>query len=191
MWWAERERRVARLRARMVELHQILGVLAIAVNAVAGAIGGLTLWRHVEPWRAYAHLVALGQTTLIGPGCRRPAPALVRQALGGQAPLPLRCRCARRSALSLDLRAARAACPAGLVHRREPARRRAQRSRLHDRLVTVNPTLRGFAIIILIAGRDHGARARGRACGSLFFVVRIAFIVAIAIFLFTPLAFAA
>ena len=50
----------------MVELHQILGVLAIAVNAIAGAIGGLTLWRHVEPRRAYAHLVALGQTTLIG-----------------------------------------------------------------------------------------------------------------------------
>ena len=50
----------------MLELHQILGVLAIAVNAIAGAIGGLTLWRHVEPWRAYAHLVALGQTTLIG-----------------------------------------------------------------------------------------------------------------------------
>lgn len=50
--------------------------------------------------------------------------------------------------------------------------------------MTVNPTLRGFAILILIAGVIT-ALGLEDALGSLFFVIRIAFIVAIAIFLFT------
>ena len=50
----------------MTALHQILGVLAIAVNGLAGAVGGFTLWQRTEPRRSYAHLVALGQTVLVG-----------------------------------------------------------------------------------------------------------------------------
>ena len=50
--------------------------------------------------------------------------------------------------------------------------------------MTVNPTLRGFAIIVLVAGVIT-ALGLENALGSLFFVVQIAFIVAIAIFLFT------
>ena len=50
--------------------------------------------------------------------------------------------------------------------------------------MTVNPTLRGFAILVLIAGVIT-ALGLEDALGSLFFVIRIAFIVAIAIFLFT------
>jgi hypothetical protein len=50
--------------------------------------------------------------------------------------------------------------------------------------MTVNPTLRGFAIIALVAGVIT-ALGLENALGSLFFVVQIAFIVAIAIFLFT------
>jgi hypothetical protein len=50
----------------MTQLHEILGVLAIAVNGLAGAVGAITLWRRVHPRRGYAHLVAAGQTVLIG-----------------------------------------------------------------------------------------------------------------------------
>ncbi len=50
--------------------------------------------------------------------------------------------------------------------------------------MTVNPTIRGFAIIILIAGVVT-ALGLEDILGSLFLVIRIAFIVAIAFFLFT------
>jgi hypothetical protein len=50
--------------------------------------------------------------------------------------------------------------------------------------MTVNPTLRGFAIIVLIAGVVT-ALGLEDILGSLFLVIRIAFIVAIAWFLFS------
>jgi len=49
--------------------------------------------------------------------------------------------------------------------------------------MTVNPTIRGFAIIIVIAGVITALRLED-TLAALFLVVRIAFIVAIAYFLF-------
>jgi uncharacterized membrane protein YtjA (UPF0391 family) len=50
--------------------------------------------------------------------------------------------------------------------------------------VTINPTIRGFAIVFLIAGFIT-ALGLEDVLGALFVVARIAFIVAIALFLFT------
>lgn len=50
--------------------------------------------------------------------------------------------------------------------------------------MTVNPTIRGFAIILVIAGVITALRLEDTVA-ALFLVVRIAFIVAIAYFLFT------
>ena len=50
--------------------------------------------------------------------------------------------------------------------------------------MTVNPTLRGFAIVVLIAGVITALRLED-TLAALFLVARIAFIVAIASFLYT------
>lgn len=50
--------------------------------------------------------------------------------------------------------------------------------------MTINPTIRGFAIILVIAGVITALRLEDTVA-ALFLVVRIAFIVAIAYFLFT------
>lgn len=50
--------------------------------------------------------------------------------------------------------------------------------------MTINPTIRGLAIVVLIAGFIT-ALGLEDVLGALFLVVRIAFIVAIALFLFT------
>lgn len=49
----------------MVGLHSILALLAIVVNLLAFAVGAVYLMRRREPRRAYAHVVALGQTLLV------------------------------------------------------------------------------------------------------------------------------
>jgi hypothetical protein len=49
----------------MAELHSVVGLLAIAVNALAFGFGGIYLWRRREPRRAFAHVLALGQTLLV------------------------------------------------------------------------------------------------------------------------------
>lgn len=50
--------------------------------------------------------------------------------------------------------------------------------------MTINPTLRGFAIIVLVAAIITALRLED-VLGALFLVARIAFLVAIALFMFT------
>lgn len=52
----------------MRELHSINGLLLIVVNGLAVLVGALYLRRRSEPHRAFAHLVALGQTLLVAQG---------------------------------------------------------------------------------------------------------------------------
>ena len=50
----------------MVELHSVVGVIAIAVNAIAALVGLLYYLRHRQPHRGYLHLIALGQVAIVG-----------------------------------------------------------------------------------------------------------------------------
>lgn len=49
----------------MVELHSVVGVLMIAVNAVAAIAGLYFLRRRRSPSRSYLHLLAAAQTSVI------------------------------------------------------------------------------------------------------------------------------
>ena len=49
----------------MVGLHSVVALLVIVVNGLAFALGLVYLRRRAEPHRAYAHLLALGQTLLV------------------------------------------------------------------------------------------------------------------------------
>jgi hypothetical protein len=49
----------------MVGLHSVVALLVIAVNGLAFATGAVYVRRRREPHRAYAHLIALGQTLLV------------------------------------------------------------------------------------------------------------------------------
>jgi hypothetical protein len=46
-------------------LHAVTGILLIAVNALAGAVGVFYVRRRAEPSRVFSHLVVLGQTLLV------------------------------------------------------------------------------------------------------------------------------
>jgi len=46
-------------------LHSVNAVLVVVVNGAAFLLGLVYLWRHREPHRAFAHLLALGQTLLV------------------------------------------------------------------------------------------------------------------------------
>jgi hypothetical protein len=46
-------------------LHSVNGVLLVAVNALAGALGFLYVRRGAEPKRVFSHLLVLGQTLLV------------------------------------------------------------------------------------------------------------------------------
>lgn len=50
----------------MVDLHNVVGVLVIAVNVIAGIVGLAFYLRRREPHRTYLHLVALGQVAVVG-----------------------------------------------------------------------------------------------------------------------------
>jgi len=60
----EARRRVATLRP-VQGLHSINGVLLIAVNGIAAAIGLVYARRRTEPSRVFTHLLVLGQTLLV------------------------------------------------------------------------------------------------------------------------------
>ncbi|MCC6224406.1 MAG: hypothetical protein IT201_13070 [Thermoleophilia bacterium] len=49
----------------MQGLHSIIGLVAVAANLGAAGLGGVHVWRRLEPPRAFAHLLALGQTLLV------------------------------------------------------------------------------------------------------------------------------
>ncbi len=49
----------------MEGLHAINAILVVAVNGLALAAGAVYLIRRREPRRAYAHVLALGQTLLV------------------------------------------------------------------------------------------------------------------------------
>lgn len=49
----------------MVGLHSVVGILVIAVNAAAAAVGLYFLWRKRSPRRGYLHLLAFAQTSVI------------------------------------------------------------------------------------------------------------------------------
>lgn len=49
----------------MDALHSLNALLVLAVNGGAFLIGLVYLWRRREPHRAFAHLIALGQTLLV------------------------------------------------------------------------------------------------------------------------------
>ena len=49
----------------MQGLHAVNGVLLIAVNGLAGALGVLYVRRRGEPSRLFSHLLVLGQTLLV------------------------------------------------------------------------------------------------------------------------------
>src|SRR4029453_3884031 len=86
-------------------------------------------------------------------GRARAAAALGREAGPGRAPLPLRHAGAPRIAVALALRAARTRAAPRLVRAGSAALARPVRARVHDRIVSrLNPTVRGFLIIVLIAG---------------------------------------
>jgi hypothetical protein len=46
-------------------LHEINGLLVLAINGLAFLLGLVYLWRRRGAHRAYAHLLALGQTLLV------------------------------------------------------------------------------------------------------------------------------
>ena len=168
----------------MQGLHAVNGVLLVAVNALAGALGVLYVRRRGEPSRLFSHLLVLGQTLLVAQA------ALGLLMLSGgerdrrQAPLPVRRPGARRGARAVALRAGRPARPSRVVLRGGVPRRRARRARLPDRIVRrIGPTLRGFAIIFAAAGVITALQLDD-ALAAVFFVVRIAFFVAIALFLY-------
>jgi hypothetical protein len=50
----------------MAQLHGIVALVLIAVNALAGAVGVVYYRLRAEPPRGFAHLLALGQVLLIG-----------------------------------------------------------------------------------------------------------------------------
>jgi hypothetical protein len=52
----------------MVDLHMAVGIAVIAVNGFAFVLGLLYLRRRTEPGGSFAHLLALGQTTLVAQG---------------------------------------------------------------------------------------------------------------------------
>lgn len=49
----------------MQGLHSVNGVLLVAVNALAGAVGIAYVRRRAEPGRLFSHLLVLGQTLLV------------------------------------------------------------------------------------------------------------------------------
>jgi hypothetical protein len=46
-------------------LHAIIALLVVVVNGAGFVVGLLYIWRRREPHRAYAHVLALGQTLLV------------------------------------------------------------------------------------------------------------------------------
>jgi hypothetical protein len=46
-------------------LHSVNGVLVVAANVLAGALGVLYVRRRAEPSRLFSHLLVLGQTLLV------------------------------------------------------------------------------------------------------------------------------
>ena len=85
----------------MQGLHAVNGVLLVAVNALAGALGVLYVRRRGEPSRLFSHLLALGQTLLVGQAALGLLLLSGGKRSAGQAPLPLRrrsrsARCSRR-----------------------------------------------------------------------------------------------
>lgn len=49
----------------METLHGIVALLVLAINGVGFVLGLVYYWRHREPPRLFAHLLALGQTLLV------------------------------------------------------------------------------------------------------------------------------
>ena len=49
----------------MVDLHSVVGLVVIVANALAFVLGLVCLRRRADPPRPFAHLLALGQTTLL------------------------------------------------------------------------------------------------------------------------------
>lgn len=52
----------------MLGLHSVNALLLVVVNGLVAVLGVVYLRRHAEPRRAWAHLVALGQTLLVAQG---------------------------------------------------------------------------------------------------------------------------
>ena len=49
----------------MQGIHAVNGILLVAVNALAGAVGLFYARRRAEPSRVFSHLLVLGQTLLV------------------------------------------------------------------------------------------------------------------------------
>ena len=167
----------------MLDLHSLNGVLVIVVNALAFGWGLVYARRRRPPGRLYAHALALAQALLIAQVATR-APARGRRpALAGRAPLPLRDARAARGTLALDLCPAGAGATVALVRRGELPRGGARDPRLHDLRMSMNPTLRGFVIIVAVAAAITALQLQV-ALDATLIILRVLFLIAIGFVLY-------
>ncbi len=158
-------------------------MLVITVNLLAFGWGGIYLWRKSYPGRLYAHALALGQSLLIA----QVALGLLLLSDGRRAPDKLHYAYgtfALLAALSPWLYAP--PVPArrlAVVRGSYPPGDGAFDPRVHHGMSRINPTVRGFAIILLIAVGIWLLQLQ-TALFSLLLLARIAFFLAIAFFLF-------
>src|SRR3954453_5856110 len=120
-------------------------------------------------------------------GRARAASPLRSPARAGASALPVRHTGARGCARAVALRAARPAPSARVVRRRYPGRRSARGAGVHDRNLMgfprINPTLRGFLIVALIAIVVVVLQLESTLV-ALGILLRIAFILAITFFIY-------
>src|SRR5439155_15020734 len=121
-------------------------------------------------------------------GRDRAAAPLQPSSRGRPSPLPVRDALAPRRACALDVCACRAARPPRVVHGRYLGGRSARGAGVHDRHMSrffsrINPFLRGLLILAVIAGLVVVLQLE-QTLAALFILARVAFILAIAYFIF-------
>ena len=154
----------------MLTVHHTVAFLVLAATWGAAIVAGVAYYRRREPRGIVTHLIALAQTLLVaqvGIGLlllseHKRAPERLHYLYGSLALL---------AALSPWLYApAERRRAAGLVRRGYPGGRSARRAGVHDRDMSffsrMNPTLRGFLIIVAIVARDRRPPAGGDAGGA-------------------------
>ena len=171
----------------MLTVHHSVAFLVLAVTWAAAIVAGLAYYRRREPRGIVTHLIALAQTLLVaqvGLGLlllseHKRAPVRLHYLYGTLALL---------AALSPWLYApAEPAAAAGVVRRGYPGGRSARRAGVHDRDMSffsrMNPTLRGFLILVAIVLVIVVLQLE-TTLAALVILARIAFLLAIAFFIF-------
>ena len=172
----------------MLTAHHTVAFLVLAVTWAAAIFAGIAYYRRREPRGFVTHLLALAQTLHRRPGRARPPAPLGAPPLAAPSALSLRRAGARRRARSLALCARRPAQAARLVRGGYPGGRSARRAGVLDRHMRsffsrMNPTLRGFLIILTIVLLVVVLQLEA-TLAALLILARIAFLLAIAFVVF-------